>query len=68
MSNYRAGGACPIEGCSFEFIIECPDLNELDIVGQALMQAHSDHSHEGVPVNLYALPTSDDEERPRRLN
>ena len=77
--KWRAGGTCPAEACGFQFAIGSDDEDELDIVGAAMMQAHSNHSHGGVPINLYGarmdppvdLPTDDEpepEERPRLVN
>ena len=77
--KWRAGGTCPLEDCNFTFAIGSDEEIELDLVGQAMMQAHSDHSHEGLPVNLFGykpaapidLPVDDSpepEERPRLIN
>lgn len=73
--TWRAGGRCPLDDCAFVFIIESDDEGELDLVGTAIMQAHSDRSHAGMPVSLFGfsadpdtLIKDDDEERPRLIN
>lgn len=72
MSQWRAGGRCPIEDCTFEFYIGSDDESELDLVAQAAFQRHADISHEGVPTNLLSFRQTSDgddtEERPRLLN
>ena len=79
-AQWRAGGQCPADGCGFKFAIESDDEDELDVVGAAMMQAHSDRSHGGVPVSLYGtrletpgeLPAKEEapepEERSRLVN
>ena len=75
MTAFRAGGACPLDDCNFQFLVVTDDEGELDIVGAAIMQAHSDRNHEGMPVSLFGFAADpeapllkDDEERPRLIN
>jgi len=49
---WSAGGRCPAEGCDFAFGVESNDEDELDVVGAAIMAAHSQRTHGGVPVTI----------------
>lgn len=76
MSQWRAGGRCPLEDCSFEFYVGSDEEAELDVIAAHAMQKHSDLAHEGLPVNLFGFrspedierPTQETEERPRLIN
>lgn len=73
--TWRAGGRCPLDDCNFQFLIATDDEGELDFVGTAIMAAHSERTHAGMPVALFGfnadpetLMQDDDEERPRLIN
>jgi hypothetical protein len=76
---WSAGGRCPAEGCNFAFRVESDDETELDVVGAVAMEAHSRHTHGGLPVTVGSFQIApkmqeigedeiEDEERPRLIN